>query len=516
MAEFVSRPPRYCLMGAAVLIGWTTPFEPAAAESAGEGMSRIYGGEPAKTCEWPTTVGLGGCTGTLIHPRVVLYAAHCGTRIRTAQFGEQYRSKIAHQIKTVHCKRNPEFKGQASLGRGQDSAYCLLEKEVEGVAIAPVFYGCETEELKPGGAIWLVGFGKNNNKEGLAKAGIKFKVETDFVKYGAGERELVVGSNGKTACNGDSGGPAYLKMSDGSWRTIGITSYGEDTTCTKVAYYSNASKAIPWIQKSLNAGGYSDIDLTPCFTDDGKWEPSEKCGGFAQEPGTAFGKWDNFCSEGAPKSGASSLCGDANPKAGSGSKKDTEAPVLKFQSPEDEQSFKVGDDITVEIKATDNEDKDPDVLISVNGKEQDKLEKGPYKWTLEDLEAGTHTIKATATDEAGNEAEAVEIKVVVQEAEEDDDDSGNDDDSDSGSDAKKNKGGDDDNEDDDDSGKKKGKGKNKGSDDEDDDDDDDPSSDDKKVPLKKKGCSSSAEAPSPGWALLPFAALWGIKRRRRR
>lgn len=376
--------------------------------------TRIYGGEPVETCEWPTTVGLGGCTGTLIHPRVVLYAAHCGTRIPAVQFGEQYRSKIAHKVKTVHCKRNPAFKGQSSLGQGVDSAYCLLEKEVNDVPIAPVFYGCETDELKENGVIWLVGFGKNNNTEGLAKAGIKFKVETDFVRYKADGKELEVGSNGKTACNGDSGGPAFMKMSDGSWRTIGITSYGVDTSCTKVAYYSNASKALPWIQKSLGESGYSDLDLTPCFDDDGTWNPSEKCGGFAKDPGTAYGAWDNFCSEGAPTSGASSLCGDPNPKASG----DETPPEVEITSPEHEDEFELDKIITVKVKASDEMDKEPDVVLLVDGEEQKTREQGPYKWKLEELSPGEHTLQAKAIDEAGNEASSKEISFDVVDPEE--------------------------------------------------------------------------------------------------
>ena len=36
---------------------------------------RIYGGESVATCAWPTTVGIQGCTATLVHPELLITAA---------------------------------------------------------------------------------------------------------------------------------------------------------------------------------------------------------------------------------------------------------------------------------------------------------------------------------------------------------------------------------------------------------------------------------------------------------
>src|SRR5258706_11710007 len=54
----------------------------------------IYGGQNATTCQWPTTVLLGelGCTGTLVHPSIVVTAAHFGTSERMITFGESESS----------------------------------------------------------------------------------------------------------------------------------------------------------------------------------------------------------------------------------------------------------------------------------------------------------------------------------------------------------------------------------------------------------------------------------------
>src|SRR5690349_338820 len=37
----------------------------------------VVGGEAAGACDWPSTVMVNSCTGTLIHRRVVTTAAHC-------------------------------------------------------------------------------------------------------------------------------------------------------------------------------------------------------------------------------------------------------------------------------------------------------------------------------------------------------------------------------------------------------------------------------------------------------
>ncbi|WP_293256177.1 trypsin-like serine protease [Nannocystis sp.] len=108
--------------------------------------------------------------------------------------------------------------------------------------------------------------------------------------------EVFIGGDGMDACNGDSGGPAFLRLDDGSWRSFGIVSYG--SPCGEGTYYSQLHLQLPWLEAA------SGIDLTPCGDADGNWAPSALCTDFPiGRPGTGGSRgpvtdWSASC--GAP------------------------------------------------------------------------------------------------------------------------------------------------------------------------------------------------------------------------
>lgn len=288
------------------------PLGANASEASSPEELRIYGGEPAKTCEWPTSVGLGRCTGTLVHPRIMLSAAHCSTPSKV-QFGEAYGKSIVKTVKIDWCEKNPDFKMKEG-----DFAFCYLKEAVTDVPIAPIAYGCEVEEIKEGAKIWLVGFGSRED----GGSGTKYKVEIPINKVMSDGQEIEVGGDGKASCYGDSGGPAFMKLSDGSWRTVGIVSRGTNKECGYPSVLTTAHSAVPWIQKTLKEKGVTDVDIAPCFDDDGKWDPTDACTGFAIDPGAANGSWDDMCSGEGSKSGKSTICAPEGEKGKGDGEKD--------------------------------------------------------------------------------------------------------------------------------------------------------------------------------------------------
>jgi hypothetical protein len=255
--------------------------------------SEIYGGTDVATCGWPTTVELGGaCTGTLVHERVVIYAAHCGTGYSSVRLGESINGGPGRNVSTQQCKVFPG----GSTGEGNDFAYCTLAQPVTDVPLVPILMGCEAEDyLVPGQQVTVVGYGNADT----GPYGIKRQVTTTINSITAND-EAFIGGGGKDSCQGDSGGPVFVQVEDGSWRVFGITSYGG--ACGTGGYYSMMHNGMSWFESQT---GY---DLTPCHDADGTWNPGPDCGSFPMTPSVGSGTWANGCS-GGPVSGYSGACG---------------------------------------------------------------------------------------------------------------------------------------------------------------------------------------------------------------
>lgn len=274
----------------------------------------IVNGSDAGVCDFPAAVSVlnaGGqqfCTAALVHPRVVMLAGHCiaSQSPATIGFGETV-STPAVQTPVADCGVHPQFEWLDQL-LPMDLAYCTLQEDAPPVPTTPPLMGCEAEQLVPEAEVTLVGFGFDDELGTSGNTMKRWTVNTlEFVDEEANDLYLL-GVDDASACFGDSGGPAYMQLADGSWRLVGITSEahpdagGQPPYCGYGVIYELVHLQMPWLEEATG------FDVTPCFDADGTWSPDETCGGFPNAL-TSDAGWAGSCGT-KDVSGDSQTCGD--------------------------------------------------------------------------------------------------------------------------------------------------------------------------------------------------------------
>ena len=158
----------------------------------------LINGRRAEPGEFPEAVyvsfGNSRCSGSVVGRRVLLSAAHCANTGSTGTFqiGQtQYSSK---------CTRHPSYPGE-----DVDLLLCKIDKDVEDIKPASIGGPVET-----GKSITIVGYGcirpgGGGGNDGVLRVG-------DAEVTGFSNYDIV--SEGAGLCFGDSGGPAYMKLTD--------------------------------------------------------------------------------------------------------------------------------------------------------------------------------------------------------------------------------------------------------------------------------------------------------------
>lgn len=190
------------------------------------------------------------CTAVVIEENFVLTAAHCVDVIEGTfvHFGLDFAAGTSVRRPIKRVIGHPDYCSQCTEDVKMGDTADIAIVEFEG-NLPPGFQPAklaEPKEAAPGTIITLAGFGANEKGEyeTIMKA-------TEVPLKELGSSEFSTDESKAGSCNGDSGGPAFIKV-NGEYQLLGLTSRG-DARCRQIGIYTIPAKYQDWILDIMTA-----------------------------------------------------------------------------------------------------------------------------------------------------------------------------------------------------------------------------------------------------------------------
>ncbi|MEM7151910.1 MAG: trypsin-like serine protease [Myxococcota bacterium] len=247
------------------------------------GPATVSTANVAADCQWPSVVsyraGENKCSGILVHPRLIVTAAHClaDAGPGKVRFGEQFQP-ARRIVDTERCAMHPEYVKTGAPSA--DLGYCVLVEPEDDIPLTPLTTACENGQLQEGQHAVIVGFGATEQDPHFGTKRYAFTVLDSAVRS---DGTVWVGDALVNGCLGDSGGPSFVQRADGTWHALGVLAYGPECGQGPVLYRT-LSDRIDWLEAETG------FDLAPCL--------GEGCESIASDPLEQDRSWVDGC-EGA-------------------------------------------------------------------------------------------------------------------------------------------------------------------------------------------------------------------------
>lgn len=234
----------------------------------------IIGGSPVKASDSlrrsivgiqlidPQSGVAGTCTGSIIDKDIVLTAAHClaeeGLEIRIV-FGNDIRKVNSSPLTTLSTLPHEDYKAHSEDSKQTHDLGLIHFEGTLPAGFAPAKMLSSKAVFSEQQEVILAGYGVNNGVTSTG-SGILRQVRVAILDPLFSPTEVAIDqTGGKGACNGDSGGPAYVE-SAGKLLLWGITSRGANG-CGQNSIYTNAARYSSWISKNKAAMRRADSAL---------------------------------------------------------------------------------------------------------------------------------------------------------------------------------------------------------------------------------------------------------------